>query len=179
MHELREPRGNFNFCDCHPAHFPRISWSRHWDQALSHMCVLIFGFPAEQDTPGFSQVRWGQIHLGQITMQDPLRLSWVLGSSLEKCLLCFSLLINAIQEQQPVLFSKSLTQSVAPTVAAQGTGKWPHGLLNPSHSSTSPVWHPPAPTATWIKPFTDSFILQKCLSNTSTSRWSHLALTWA
>lgn len=113
--------------------------------AVSHMCEPVdIWLPRRAGhtrlLPESGEGR-SQVHLGQITMQDPLRLSWVLGSSLGKWLLCFSLLINAIQEQ-PVLFPKS--QSVAPTVAA---GRWPHGLLYPSHSSTSPVWHPSAPTA--------------------------------
>lgn len=131
--------------------------------------VLLFGFPAEQGTPGCpqSQLRAdARSTLGRSQCRTHSALpspgqqpGTMIAVFTDKC--------------QPVLFSKSLTQSVAPTAAAPATERWPHGLLNLVTAAPALFWHLSAPTATWTKPFTNLFfILEKCLSDTSSSRAS-------
>lgn len=143
MHEFKEPRGNFNFWDCHTAHYPRMYWSWQCDRGR----VFTWGsvFPSRAGcTQSFLSIRWQW-------MPDPpladlqckahrrrccapsLLLVALQGSSLEKRFLCLSLLINAIEEEQPVLLCGSLAQGAASSATAHGCtvlGREPGGLLS-------------------------------------------------
>lgn len=71
MHKFKEPRGNFHFQDCHTAHHPRTYWSWLYDRGrvFTWVSVLIYGFPAEQDSHRlFSALGESrrQLHLWQI-----------------------------------------------------------------------------------------------------------------
>lgn len=84
-----------------------------------------------------------QTHLGQVTMQDPLRLSSVLGSSLEKWFLCFSLLINAIEGSSLCSSPRASPRVWLPLWQHMEQGSDPMVLIikpeDPGHSSTSPM----------------------------------------
>lgn len=140
MHEFKEPRGNFNFWDCHTAHYPRIYWSWQYDRGRVFTCVsvLIYSFPAEQDARRlFSALgeRGCQIHPRRIcnarstggdAVLPPSRwwLSWVQGSSLQKWFLWFFLLRNAIKGS-----SLYCSVTVSPKVARP--------LIQPAHGPTA------------------------------------------
>lgn len=97
MREFKEPRGNFNFWDCHTAHYRRKYWSWQYDGGFvfTWVSMLIYSFPAEQEAHRlFAALRESgcQIHLGQIcsvrsTGGDAVlppshwQLTWAQGSS--------------------------------------------------------------------------------------------------